>query len=70
MDVIENVGPNRRKVIEELRRTRDKDSIIGKISFDDHGQKVVSLITKYVVQDGKWVVWEDSEYASGRRKLK
>jgi len=23
-----------------------------------------------VVQDGKWVVWEDSEYASGKRKLK
>jgi branched-chain amino acid transport system substrate-binding protein len=27
------------------------------------------LITKYVAQDGKWVVWEDSEYASGKRKL-
>src|SRR5438309_218768 len=70
MDVIEQVGPSRRKVIEELRKTRDKDSIVGKISFDDHGQNVVPLITKYVVQDGKWVVWEDSEYASGRRKLK
>ncbi len=70
MDVIEQVGPHRKKVIEELRKTRDKDSIVGKISFDDHGQNVVSLITKYVVQDGKWVVWEDSEYASGRRKLK
>src|SRR5467141_2122029 len=70
MDVIEQVGPQRRKVIEELRKTRDKDSIVGKISFDDHGQNVVPLITKYVVQDGKWVVWEDSEYASGRRKLK
>jgi branched-chain amino acid transport system substrate-binding protein len=21
------------------------------------------------VQDGKWVVWEESEYASGKRKL-
>jgi len=70
MDVIEQIGPNRKKVIEELRKTRDKDSIVGKISFDDHGQNVVPLITKYVVQDGKWVVWEDSEYASGRRKLK
>jgi branched-chain amino acid transport system substrate-binding protein len=27
------------------------------------------VITKYVVQDGKWMVWEDSEYASGKRKL-
>jgi branched-chain amino acid transport system substrate-binding protein len=22
-----------------------------------------------VVQDGKWVVWEDSDYATGKRKL-
>jgi branched-chain amino acid transport system substrate-binding protein len=29
----------------------------------------VPLISKYVVQDGKWVIWEDSEYASGKRKL-
>jgi branched-chain amino acid transport system substrate-binding protein len=70
LDVIEKVGPNRKKVIEELNKTRDKDSIIGKISFDDHGQNIVPLISKYVVQDGKWVVWEDSEYASGKRKLK
>jgi len=47
----------------------DKDSIIGKVTFDDHGQNIVPLITKYVVQDGKWVVWEDSEYASGKRTL-
>ena len=30
---------------------------------------MVPLITKYVAQDGKWVVWEDSEYAAGKRKL-
>ena len=41
----------------------------GEISFDDHGQNTVAAITKYVVQDGKWVVWEDSEYATGKRKL-
>jgi branched-chain amino acid transport system substrate-binding protein len=70
MDTIEKVGPNRKKVTEELGKTRDRDSIIGKITFDDHGQNIVSLITKYVVQDGKWVVWEDSEYGSGKRKLK
>ena len=70
LDVIENVGPNRKKVIDELNKTRDKDSIIGKITFDDHGQNIVPLISKYVVQDGKWVLWEDSEYASGKRKLR
>ncbi len=70
LDVIEKVGPDRRKVRDELRRTKDHDSIVGPITFDDHGQNAVALITKYVVQDGKWVMWEDSEYATGKRKLK
>ena len=70
MDVIEKVGPNRKGVTAELNKTKDKDSIIGKITFDDHGQNIVPLITKYVVQDGKWVVWEESEYATGKRKLR
>jgi len=69
LDSIEKVGPDRRKVIEDLAKVKDRDSIIGKITFDDHGQNTVSLITKYVVQDGKWMVWEDSEYATGKRKL-
>ncbi len=70
LDAIEKVGPDRKKVRDELRKTKDVDSIIGKISFDDHGQNTVNFITKYVVQDGKWTVWEDSEYAAGKRKLK
>ena len=70
IDAIEKVGPNRKKVTDELGNVKDRDSIVGKITFDDHGQNIVPLITKYVVQDGKWVVWEDSEYASGKRKLR
>jgi branched-chain amino acid transport system substrate-binding protein len=27
------------------------------------------VITKFVTQDGKFVEWDDSEYASGKRKL-
>ncbi len=70
LNVIERVGPDRRKVRDELRKTNNADSIVGPITFDDHGQNSVALITKYVVQDGKFVFWEDSEYASGKRKLK
>lgn len=69
MDAIEKVGPDRKKVRAELNRTRDYDSVVGKITFDDHRQNAVPLITKFVVQDGKWLVWEDSEYASGKRSL-
>lgn len=70
MDTIDKVGPDRRKVLAALENVKDRDSIVGKITFDDHGQNTVAVITKYVVQDGKWVMWEDSEYASGKRKLR
>lgn len=70
LDTIEKVGPNRKKVRDALNATKDVETIIGKVTFDDHRQNVVPLITQYVVQDGKWVVWEDSEYVKGKRKLK
>src|SRR6266849_684318 len=70
MDAIEKVGPDRKKIIAELAKVKDVDTIVGKVTFDDHGQNTVPVITKYVVQDGKWVLWEDSEYASGKRKLR
>ncbi|MEO8003304.1 MAG: branched-chain amino acid ABC transporter substrate-binding protein [Betaproteobacteria bacterium] len=69
MDTVEKVGPDRQKVMAELGTVKDHQSIVGKVTFDDHGQNMVPLITKFVVQDGKWVVWEDSEYAKGKRKL-
>ncbi len=69
LDTIEKVGPDRKKVIADLANVKDRDSIVGKITFDDHGQNTVPVITKYVIQDGKFVEWDDSEYASGKRKL-
>lgn len=69
LDAIEKVGPNRKKVRDELNTTKDRETIIGKVTFDDHRQNIVPLITKYVAQDGKWAVWEDSEYGKGKRKL-
>ncbi len=70
MQTIEAVGPDRAKITAGLADVKDRASIVGPITFDDHGQNITPLTTKYVVQDGKWVVWEESEYASGKRKLK
>ena len=70
IETIEKVGPDRKAIDAELAKVKDRESITGPITFDDHGQNTVAAITKYVVQDGKWLVWEDSEYASGKRKLK
>jgi branched-chain amino acid transport system substrate-binding protein len=69
IDAIEEVGPDRQAVTLALNATRDHDSVVGPISFDDHGQNAVALITRYVIQDDKWVVWENSEYAEGKRDL-
>jgi branched-chain amino acid transport system substrate-binding protein len=70
LDKIEQVGPDREKLTKALGDVKNYDTIIGPVTFDGHGQNTVSLITKYVAQDGKWVVWEDSEYGAGKRKLK
>lgn len=69
MDAVEKVGPDRKKVRDVLNKTKDADTLIGKVTFDDHRQNIVPLVTKYVVEDGKWAIWEDSSYASGKRKL-
>ncbi|RBA22983.1 branched-chain amino acid ABC transporter substrate-binding protein [Herminiimonas fonticola] len=69
MDAVEKVGPDRKKVRDVLNNTKNADTLIGKVTFDDHRQNIVPLVTKYVVEDGKWAIWEDSSYASGKRKL-
>lgn len=69
IDAIEEVGPDRARVAQKLKRTKKRDTIIGPVEFDEYGQNIVPLITAYVAQDGKWVVWEESEYASGKREL-
>ncbi len=69
MDAVEKVGPDRKKVMAMLNKTKDADTIIGKVTFDDHRQNIVPLITKYVVENGAWVTWEDSSYGKGKRKL-
>jgi branched-chain amino acid transport system substrate-binding protein len=70
LDTIEKVGPNRKAVVKELMAVKDAASIVGPITFDKDGQNELALITTYIVQDGKWIPWEQSEYAAGQRKLK
>lgn len=69
LDAIEEVGPDRARVREVLNNTNAHESIVGAITFDESGQNTIPLITKYVIQDGVWTLWEDSEYFSGKRSL-
>jgi branched-chain amino acid transport system substrate-binding protein len=67
---IEQMGPDRAKVADYLKhKIKSVPSIIGPVTFDDHGQNVLATVTPYVAQDGKWVSWAKSEYAAGKRKL-
>jgi branched-chain amino acid transport system substrate-binding protein len=66
---IEEVGPDRAKVAEKINVTDLKDTIIGPVKFNEYGQNEIPLASPYVVQDGKWVYWPKSEYASGLRKM-
>jgi branched-chain amino acid transport system substrate-binding protein len=70
LDTVEAVGPDRRKVRDALGKVVNHDSILGPVTFDDHGQNVIAAVSKYVAQDGKWVLWEDSDYGAGKRQLK
>jgi branched-chain amino acid transport system substrate-binding protein len=70
MQAIEQAGPDRAAVTKALGDVKNRESIVGTVTFDDHGQNITPMTTKYVVQDGKWVQWEESDYASGKRKLK
>lgn len=60
MEEIERVGPSRAKITEALGNIKDRPSIIGQITFDEYGQNITPLTTKYVVQDGKWTIWDES----------
>ena len=66
---VEAEGPDRAKVAEHINTTNMKDTIIGDVVFNEYGQNELAVATPYIVQDGVWVVWEDSEYASGVRTL-
>jgi branched-chain amino acid transport system substrate-binding protein len=69
IQAVETVGPDRAKVAEYINTTNLADSIIGPVIFNEYGQNKIPLASPYVVQDGQWVYWPKSEYASGLRKM-
>ena len=69
LDAVEAGGNDRAAVRDALNNLPEKDYAIGPVKFDDHGQNTYSLITPLIVQDGEWVEWGASEYASKQRSL-
>ena len=70
LDAVEKAGPNRQDITKVLNSMPVKEYSIGVVEFDDHGQNINALVTPMIVQDGVWVAWDESEYATSKRKLK
>jgi branched-chain amino acid transport system substrate-binding protein len=68
INAIEAVGPDRIKVAEQIRKTR-YSGLTGTIAFNADGQNMQTGNVLYVAQDGDWALWEESQYAQGKRQL-
>lgn len=68
LEALKAVGPDKAAITDYVLGHTFK-GVIGSIEWDDFGQNTVGGLTMYVNQDGKWVKYEDSEYASGKRAL-
>jgi branched-chain amino acid transport system substrate-binding protein len=69
MAALKQVGPDDKVALAKAIREISFDGIMGTTTFDANGQTELSPVTKLVAQDGKWIKWENSEYASGKRSL-
>jgi branched-chain amino acid transport system substrate-binding protein len=65
---LKSVGPDRGKLVKAIRES-DYKGLLGQYTFDETGQTTLLNMTLLVSQDGKWVAWDKSEYAAGKRKL-
>ena len=68
LEAVRAVGPDRAKVADYIWNN-SFSGIIGAIKWDSHGQNITGGLNMYVNQDGKWTRYEESEYATGKRKL-
>ena len=65
---LKEVGPDKAKMVDAIRNIKFQ-GLLGTYTFDETGQTTLLDTAILVSQDGKWVEWDKSEYASGKRKL-
>lgn len=69
MAAVNEVGPKDKTLLAKTIRGMRYDGILGPTYFDDFGQTLTGGLTLKVSQDGQWLPWDASEYASGARSL-
>jgi branched-chain amino acid transport system substrate-binding protein len=69
LEGLKQVGPDDKVGLAKAIRDIKYQGIIGTTSFDKNGQTELSVVSILVSQDGKWVKWQKSKYATGERKI-
>ncbi|MDN5344056.1 MAG: branched-chain amino acid transport system substrate-binding protein [Clostridia bacterium] len=65
---LKEAGTDRKALADKIGKIA-YTGLLGTTSFDKTGQTTNSLSTIYVIQDGKFVDWDESKYKTGERKL-
>lgn len=65
---LKQVGPDPAKLVDAIANIT-YEGLLGTTTFNDFGQTNNVVSTIFVIQDGKFVDWDDSEYKTGQRKL-
>jgi len=68
LHALKDVGPDRAAMVDAIRNITF-DGIFGTYTFDETGQTKLAAASHLVSQDGEFVSFDKSEYASGKRKL-
>ena len=69
IEAIKKVGPKDKALLAKTIRGMEYKGILGTTKFDEFGQTLSGGLTYKVSQGGKWILWETSEYPTGKRKL-
>jgi branched-chain amino acid transport system substrate-binding protein len=57
--------PSRAEVLAKLRATKDVETVIGRVSFDENGDTTEHIISIYRAQGGKWNFIYQRDFANG-----
>jgi branched-chain amino acid transport system substrate-binding protein len=68
LDALKQVGPDSAKLIDAVVNI-ESEGLFGKSSFNEFGQTENIAVTVYIVDDGKWVDYDNSSYFSGKKSF-
>jgi branched-chain amino acid transport system substrate-binding protein len=69
VEAIKKAGPEDKKKLAKAIRESEYSGILGVTKFDEFGQTLSGGLNVKVSQDKKWLLWDQSDYAKGKRAV-